>query len=234
MIPPSESPTQSWRPHLWFLPLILIVIPLWLATQFTTPVPRADHWSMVIEPYLKVREGSTILEAVRHRFNDSRMDLPTSIHQLLIRYTGWNLWLESTLCGLLAAVTAWLLLRELKVFAQNEWWPRLLPWVAVWWVLSPRQWMNWSWGIQICYALVVLLTLLTLVFLRSSLPRWSRVALAAAMATGACFTFINGWLAWVLGAGYLLWDWQRNGWQSRDRAFAFGSWIAMAGLLAWL
>lgn len=229
---------QPVRRRSWLLPLILAIIPLWLAMNFTTPVPRADHWGVVVAPYEAIREGGLFWKTVHSRFNDSRMDLPILIHQILIRSTHWNLRIESALCGLLAALTVALLLRECRVFSQangRDLWVRLLPWIAAWWVLSPRQWMNWTWGIQICYALVVLLTMAALTCLRAkTLPDWLRIGLAALAAVAACLTFINGWLVWILGAGFLFWSWQRHGWRDARHAGAFAAWIATAGMMVWL
>jgi hypothetical protein len=228
----------AFRRRLWLLPLILAIIPLWLAVNYTTLVPRADHWGVVVAPYQKIREGAPFWETIHSRFNDSRMDLPILIHQSLIRFTGWNLKVESALCGLLAALTVALMLRECRVFFQTpgrDLWGRVLPWVAAWWVLSPRQWMNWTWGIQICYTMVVFLTMAALVCLRSnSLPSWPRIGAAALLAVAACLTFVNGWLVWILGAGFLFWSWQRHGWREARHAGAFVAWLVAAGVMAWL
>jgi hypothetical protein len=58
--PPYDTTTAdgTGRSRPWLPPLILAILPLWMALQFTTPVPRADHWGMVVAPYLKIRNGA--------------------------------------------------------------------------------------------------------------------------------------------------------------------------------
>jgi len=218
----------------WYLPLLFVLIPLWMAFRYTCIVPRADHWSMVIAPYVQWQDGASFLETIRIQVNDSRMEVPIAIHLALIKWTHWNLVLESLLAVGMWALTAWLLIRELRFLRASQGsWAALVPWLATIWLLSPRQWMNWTWGIQICYAMVVLATLATLVCLRSGAPRWLRVLGAAFCAFIAVHTFINGWFAWILGFGWLLWEALVLRKEERGAWGAVGVWIFLAALSGW-
>lgn len=235
---PSLPPgfPRGARTVVWHLPLLFLAWPVWMAWRYTCPVPRADHWGLVIGPYLKWQGGATFWESASTQINDSRMEVPIAIHLMLAEWAHWNLLMESLLTVGMWAVTAWLLLRELRTLRGVEgWWPRLVPWLALLWTLSPRQWMNWTWGIQVCYAMVVLSTLATLACLRGGAPRWARVLAGAICATVAVHTFINGWFAWILGGGYLLWEAASaaSGKDRRQAWLAVGSWLLLAALVGW-
>lgn len=225
--PERDRPAQQpWR---WLLPYLALVVPVWQAWHATCRIPWADHWSVLVHPWIKLQEGGSWWEFIHAPNNDSRHDLPRLIHAALMQWTGWNLRLESFICVLLTALTVWF---------SNRWWQRhpttaRLPLAcgSALLICSPMQWMNWSWGIQICCLMAVVGGLATIEILchgHRSLTR--RTAWAAAAAAAAVFSFASGWLAWVVGTAALVMV-PANGRSDRIRAAILWT-IALALTLA--
>ena len=190
---------QPWR---WLLPYLALAVPAWQAWHATCRIPWADHWSVLVHPWMKLQQGGSWWEFIHTPNNDSRHDLPRLIHAALMQWTGWNLRIESFVCVLLTAVAIWL---------SNRCWQRhptaarlSLACGSALLITSPMQWMNWSWGIQICCLMAVAGGLATIEILchgKGSLTR--RTAWAAAAAAAAVFSFASGWLAWIIGTAAL-------------------------------
>ncbi|MEI6537141.1 MAG: hypothetical protein WCN98_17500, partial [Verrucomicrobiaceae bacterium] len=172
--------------------------------NFTCMVPHADHWMMAAEPYFKWQDGTASLwSAVYSQGNDSRYVVSTLLEFLIIKYTNWNLRIESMLCVLLAlgsAACVIFLFRRL----QRGWVAWLSALLACVLILSPQQWMNWTFGVQLCYASVVLSTIGVVVMFQKSWPLVLRSAAGAGCAIVASHSFINGWFAWVIGLVFLI------------------------------
>ena len=185
---------------LWLLPLTLCVFPAWMARMWTCEVPHADHWPVVVVPLFQWLDGTSLWTVIHQQVNDSRHDIPKLLHLLLARATQWNLRFESLCCVAIATATAgvtlWGIRRNHVCGPVSAW---LLAIVSVALLLSPQQWMNWTFGVQLCYMLVVFFTVATVAVLRSGLPLSWRAFIAGVCAACASHCFLNGWFAWPLG-----------------------------------
>ncbi len=220
------------RQRCWYLPLLLLFIPAWMAWHHACLVPHADHWMVVGNPWLKHLEGGSLWEFLHSPGNDSRHDVPKLLHWAVISLTGWNLRVEALLCVLITGLSVALLMnlcRRLPTTPARAWG---LAWLAALTLLSPQQWMNWTWGIQLCYVLVVFGAAACIAAFASSLSLPLKALLAALAAGIAAMSFINGWLAWLLGflaLGVLTWQ---QGWRTRGVAIAWLLWcVALAATL---
>ena len=111
----GELPRRlSERGWLWYLPLLLAVMPLWQAWHLTGLVPRADHWNVIVEPYLKTVDGGPLWDFFHSPGTDSRHDAAKLLHYLVIEGTGWNLFAESMVCVVLGVLATMLALQFWK------------------------------------------------------------------------------------------------------------------------
>jgi hypothetical protein len=201
----------------WYLPLALAIIPAWMALHLTSPVPRADHWIMFVEPYFSWLDGQSFWSLIHEQGNDSRYDTARLVSFFLMRFAHWNLNLESLICVLIATGTVGMLLwllRRIRPGGDLPSWG--LGWLCAALLLTPHQWMNWTFSVQTCYAFVVFGTFGVLASFNTNLQLWLRALLAAAFAFLACHSFFNGWLAWELGILYLAWEGWNRGWRNRE------------------
>lgn len=184
----------------WWLPMALGLVPAWMAWRFTCRVPHADHLPVVAEPWLAWLDGAPLWTVLHERMNDSRLDVPKALHLLLVRFAHWNLRVESMVCVLIAcgtaALTVWLIRNRPPGGRVQAW---VLSVAATALILTPHAWMNWTFGVQICYAIVVFLTLSVVVLFQTRLPLPWRSLLAGLCAAAASHSFLNGWFAWLLG-----------------------------------
>ncbi len=218
--------TRSW---FWFFPLLLAVVPAWMAWKFTCQVPHADHWMMAAKPYFAWQDGKqSFWSAVYSQGNDSRYVVSALAEFFLIAFTKWNLRIESLLCVLLALGTATcviVLFRGLhRGGVAHSWFMALL---ACAMILSPQQWMNWTFGVQICYAAVVLGTVAVVLVFQTAWPLAFRSAAGALCATIAAHSFINGWFAWLLGFSYLVREAWSGDHRRRQIVIAFAIWLGL-------
>ncbi len=219
--------TLEQRTWLWYLPLVWLATPAWLAWNHSFLVPHADQWFVSITPYLNMLNGSgSLWDFIHAPGNDSRHDVPHLFNWIVFRFFGGDLRVESLVCvafaGMTAAMLVWLLRRRLD---GPILWRYLLAWLAVGHVLSPFQWMNWAWGVQICYAVVVWGSIAALTAMQTQWPLVWRTAAASTAAIAATLSFLNGWLAWVLIALMLAVEAWRSSWRRP-------SWWCSFGLLA--
>ena len=217
------------RNWFWFFPLLLAAVPAWMAWQFTCGVPHADHWMMAGQPYFDWQDGArSFWSAVYSQGNDSRYVVSTLAEFFLIAFTKWNLRIESLLCVLLALGTATCVIGLFRGLHRRgiaySWFMAVL---ACAMILSPQQWMNWTFGVQICYAAVVLATVAVVLVFETAWPLVLRSVAGALCATIAAHSFINGWLAWLLGLLYLV----REAWSGchgrRQSVIAFTIWLGL-------
>ena len=185
----------------------------------TCAVPRADHWHVIAEPYLKVVDGGPLWEFLHAPGTDSRHDAPKLLHYAVIKGARWSLHVESMVCvalGFIAAVIALSFWRSHPGPVAARWG---YGWLTTFCLLSPVQWMNWTWGIQICYMLVIAASVGTFWVLCQPWPALIKTTVAAFLALAAVFSLLNGWLTWALGLPVVL----LIAWQERWRAGRFFS-----------
>ncbi|CAN5696416.1 hypothetical protein BH11VER1_BH11VER1_15880 [soil metagenome] len=222
--------TTRW---VWFLPLIFGIIPLVMAARFSCSVPKADHWFVITVPYLNYVNGGSWWDFIHSPGNDSRHDVPKLLHYLLIKFTHWDLTLESMTCVFIALATCAMLLeiwRNHEGAALKNW---LLSCLSVLLLLSPLQWMNWTWGIQICYAMVVIGTVGVVAVFHASWSLPVKSFCGACCASAAAMSFINGWCAWLLGLVLLLVECQKRQWRIKDVLLGLGIWFTGFVLTLW-
>lgn len=220
--------TRAWP---WFLPLLWIIVPAWLAWNHTSLVPHADAWFMGMSGYLNMLNGSGGLwDFIHAPGNDSRHDVPHLFNWIVYRFFGADLRIEAMVCVLIAASTAgmllWMIRRRLEAPVLWRW---LIAWLCVGHMLSAFQWMNWAWGVQICYAVVVWGCIGAVAAMQTAWRLPLRTLAASFCAAAATLSFLNGWLAWGLIGLMLLVEAVRGGW--KNRAW-LGSALVLAGMFA--
>ena len=189
----------------WALPYAALAMPAWLAWHSVCRVPWADHWTVLVEPWLRLRNGGSWGQFIHAANNDSRHDVPRLIHGALMEWAGWDLRLEAMICVGLAAVLVWLSNRLWQRHPAGEGTRLGMACFSALLIASPMQWMNWTWGIQICCLMAVAGALGAVVVLLTGRRSLTRRALAAGVLAGAAsFSFVNGWLAWMVGSLALL------------------------------
>ena len=218
---------------LWIGWAVFVSVLLVMAVQMTCHVPRMDDWGLVIAPYFQWQDGGGIWKFLQTAGNDSRHHSAQLVHAATIQWWHWDPVVESLLCVALGGVSAAMVV---------DWWMRLgvksvrvllAGLVSVFLVLSPMQWMNWSWGIQLCYMLPIAGTMAVFWVLNRDWVLWKRVVLAVVPCWVAVFAFANGWLAVLLGGGMVLWEVRRDGWRKGGKV-ALGIWGVSAILAAWV
>ena len=209
------------------------MVPICIAVAFSCHVPRVDDWGLVIEPYFEWLDGKGLWHFLNSAGNDSRHNAAQLLHAITLKGFAWNPVLESLICVGLGGVAA---------VVAVDWWrqqERLGPWAVLagvagaWFVMSPYQWMNWSWGIQICYMLPIAGTMLMFWVLNQPWSLGKRVGWALLPCWAAVFSFANGWLAVLLGGAVLLWQVCRQD-RSAAGVAALGVWLlsaVLAGIL---
>jgi len=224
--------TKSWP---WFLPLLFLIMPAWLAWNHTFLVPHADAWFMSLTPYVKMVQGSgSLWEFIHAPGNDSRHDVPHLFNWIVFRFFDGDLRVESLVCVLFGGLTASMLIWMIwKRLAAPILWRYLLAWLAVGHVLSSFQWMNWAWGVQICYAVVVWGSVGAIAAMQTGWPLAWRTLVACLFAAAATLSFLNGWLAWGLIGLMLGVEAYRFGWKNRSWGSSVAVFIGMFALVAW-
>ena len=219
---------------LWYLPLLLAVMPLWQAWHLTGLVPRADHWNVIVEPYLKTVDGGPLWDFFHSPGTDSRHDAAKLLHYLVIKGTGWSLFAESMVCVVLGVLATMMALQ----FWKRHPGPVMTRWIGAWitafGILSPMQWMNWVWGIQICYTLLVAASVAMIWALVSGGTVRRRVSTAAVFAVISIFSFLNGWMVWGLGLAALVGLAGEEKWRLTACVGALSSWLAVGALAGWV
>jgi hypothetical protein len=218
---------------IWWLPLALGLVPAWMAWRFTCEVPHADHWAVVVQPWLAWRDGAPAWATLHQRMNDSRLDVPNLLHVLLVRLDHWNLRMESLACVLIACgtvgVVVWLFRNCPPCDRARSW---VLALISAALILSPHAWMNWTFGVQTCYAIVVFLTVSMVALFQTGLPLVWRSLLAGLCAGAAVHSFLNGWIAWPLGSLCLVHAVRRTKVPRRSALAALAIWVLLFALTA--
>lgn len=232
MTSPASLLQRRW---IWSLPLVAAIVPLWMTFSFTTLMPRADQWGVVAGPFLKWQDGAPLWTVLHDQFNDSRHDAPKFIHLMIARFAGWDQTIEALVCTVLgilaAAMFLWMIARHRPGGAARAFLAACL--AALLW-LNAGQAMNWTWGVQICYMLMVCMVVATMAALQTAWAWWLRVFVAALCAFVACHSFMSGWLAWALGGAYLAWGVVVEKGASRERPAALLIWALLLALAAWI
>ena len=186
---------------------------------------------MIADPYLNWLHGESFWDQIHSQGNDSRMDVTKLIGFALIKWTGWDLRIESLTCVAIGLMTA---LGLARLFSKHA--PGGVRWtvasavIGVGIVLTPHQWMNWTFGVQTCYLGVVFFTLLVVLCFDSGWSLPMRTVLAGVCAFAATHSFVNGWLAWILASACLV----RKLWcevtQGRMKVLLVLLWVGFFGL----
>lgn len=189
---------HGWGWLWWLAPLVLLVVPISMAVRFYCQVPVADDWTVVGHPYLASLESGNWRDFIRSPGTDSRHDVFHLVVLVIIKLTGWNLLVQalvgvSIVGGSMALLLRWLAQGPAAVAPWVRW---LAGWLIVALYLTPWQWMNWTWGVQICYHLSVFFCLATATACRAAWRDTRWLAAAGIGATAATFSYINGVLAW--------------------------------------
>ncbi len=199
------SPTGERR-WSYIVPFVLLAcVPLWVAWTHYTQVPILDSWTVEAKPWLEYRNGAPFWETIHAQSNDSRHDLPKLLMFANIHFTQWDQRvgaLMATVFGILAA--AMLLPLARRTWPERPWlaWALALGCAAL--ALSPQHWLNWFWGIQMCYTLTVLGAVGVITALSSQVPVGWRLAGAVAIAVAGSLSFVAGLLAWFAGMAVLV------------------------------
>jgi hypothetical protein len=177
---------------------------LWIIVRFGVNVPIQDQ--IDIGAFL-VRNHDRLFPAFSELFaqhNESRKIIPRLIIFYLARLTNWNVKYEmvtqvAIACGTVAAI--WFL-------ARRSLGDRALPATALsaLLILSPVQWWNWLFGIQIVVFLPMLMLTVALAVAGSQVRLLSRTVLAALCCLIATYSYANGMLLWILVAvAFIVW-----------------------------
>ena len=218
---------------LWIGWAVFVSVLLVMAVQMTCHVPRMDDWGLVIAPYFQWQDGGGFWKFLQTAGNDSRHHSAQLMHAATIKWWHWDPVVESLLCVALGGVSAAMLV---------DWWMRLgvksvrvllAAGLSVFLVLSPMQWMNWTWGIQLCYMLPIAGTVAVFWVLNRDWVLWKRVVVAVVPCWVAVFAFANGWLAVLIGGGMLVWEVWKGGWRESKR-LGLVIWVLSGILAAWV
>ncbi len=236
----AKRPLRIW---IWLVPLLFAIPPAYIAWNWSLAVPHADHWPVVVAPWLKWQDGASFWHVLNDQMNDSRLDAPRFVHLLLATVTGMSTRVESLVCVFLAVCSAWLfmgmVLRRSRdgdstgtsSFSANRVTIALaLLCAAIW--LTPDQSMNWMFGVQICYMLVTLMGVMVVAIFQTSWPLAVRVCLGAAAALVGTFSFVVGWAGWGLGFACLLWEGRDGRWRKPGFWISLAVWTIFTGATA--
>lgn len=231
----SDLTTLSQRRWPWLLPLLAAIIPLWMTFSHTTLMPRADQWGVVAVPFLAWQDGQPFWSVLHDQFNDSRHDAPKFLHLLIAKYAGWNQTLEALVCTFIGITTGalliWLIRKKQPAGPAGS---LLCAFVCAFLWLNAGQCMNWTWGVQICYQLMVCGGVATVAILHTDWPVIARVIAASVTAFIAAHSFSAGWLAWGMGGACLLWFALFQKPRPARSWIAILLWAAALGFTAWV
>ena len=198
----TQEKRSSLIPHpsslLWAAVLAAPLPVLWIIVRFGVNVPVEDQ--IDIGAFL-VRTRGMLFPPLAELFvqhNESRKIFPRLIIFYLARLTNWNVKYEmAAQCAIVCVTVAaiWFLAR--RTVAE-----RALPATAVsaLVLLSPVQWWNWLFGIQIVVFIPMLMLTVALATAFSGRKLWTRTILAAGCCFVANYSYANGMLLWVLVA----------------------------------
>ena len=171
---------------------------LWIIVRFGVNVPVEDQ--IDIGAFL-VRNHQRLVPPFAELFaqhNESRKIVPRLIIFYLARLTSWNVKYEMAMqvaiaCGTVVAI---------GFLGRRALGDRALPATALcaWLVLSPVQWWNWLFGIQIVVFLPMLMLTIALAVAGSRLSLTARTIVAALCCLIATYSYANGMVLWILVA----------------------------------
>lgn len=217
----------------WFLPLFFAIIPIVMAARFTCPVPRADHWFVITNPYINHANGGSWWNFIHSPGSDSRHDVPKLLHYLIIKLTHWNLGVESVTCVFIAIIACAIVLQLWRKHPGSPLKNWLLGCLSMMLILSPMQWMNWTWGIQICYAMVVTATVGVVAVFHTKWSPLQKSLLGALCASAAAMSYINGWAAWMIGSVLLIVACAKHQWRPKEILPAIAVWLMALVVTLW-
>lgn len=169
-----------------------------MIARFGVNVPVEDQ--IDIGAFL-VRNHQRLIPSLADLFaqhNESRKIVPRLILFYLARLTGWNVKYEMAMQVVIAFGTV----VAIGFIARRRLGERALPAVALcaWLLLSPVQWWNWLFGIQIVVFIPMLMLAIALAVTGSGQLLTARTILGGLCCLIATYSYANGMLLWLLVA----------------------------------
>ena len=168
-------------------------------------VPFWDQW-VYVDLFDKLRHGTLGLKDLWMQHNEHRILFPKLITLLFAQLTRWNLRAEVLLNFVTASLSFGLLLALAKRTFQTKWPPLLIfSALSAWLFFSPIQYINWLWGFQLVWFVLILSVLGTIWLLtQTTITKPLNLILAVATATIATYSLGNGAIIWLVGLIILL------------------------------
>ena len=161
------------------------------------------------------------------QYNEHRLFFPSLLLVGIDALAHGNVKWELAALWLLAAVVLWNVFRLAGLTLQGSR-VRLLTTtlLASLLIFSPIQYQNWLWGMQVDMLLPMTCLSAALVFLYSTRGPWLKLSIAAALATIAGYSYLNGMSCWILLLPAVLYQFQEGA--ARVRAALV--WVALMAI----
>ena len=197
-----------------------------LMLRYGVDVPFWDQWWVIALSealHLHVLTFSQLFA----QLNEHRLFFPRVIILAINALSHGNVKWDLAALWLLAAIVLFNVYRLAQKTLEGSA-VRLLTttWLASLLIFSPIQYQNWLWGMQVDMLLPMTCLSTALLALYSSRGPWLKLWIAAALATVAGYSYLNGLSCWVLLIPALL----RQFAGRPTKARAFGLWIALAAI----
>lgn len=203
----NECAPKTWKSWLWWLPLLLGAVPVWIAITHARWLPTGDLAHLVAFPIIRHLKGESLLHLFLEGSGDAHYGFIVLLHYLNVKLTHWNMRVDALIVVSLAVASALCFLELLRRDGLNSSWRGwVCGFLGVALMLSPQQFENWLASIQTCYFFVVfsMFAVLLLWQIPSSLIK--RTVAASIIATCASFTFTNGFLTWAVAASLIFFE----------------------------
>ena len=219
---------EKWKWLSWTVGSVLVATPAialgLLILHFGVDVPYWDEWSVLgfAEAFhLHVLTFSQLFS----QYNEDRLFFPRLILLTIDALANGNVkggMLGTFLLACLAMFNVFWLARQT---ARNSSRWALVVLVSLL-IFSPIQYENWLWGHQFSNLMPVACLTTALAIAYSNLDRWWSLGLAAALATVATFSYVNGTMCWFLLIPVLLLRFQ----SAAEKLRAGAIWAAFAAV----
>ncbi len=169
-----------------------------LILKFSVDVPFWDQWD-IAHFFEKISRGSLSFGDLFAQQNEYRQFFPYIIFIALGWLTGWDVRYEMLLSFFLACLVAFNIFRLGEVTLGGNLVPRLLVFLlSNLLVLSPMQYENWLFGIQVVYFMPIACITTCMVVTYTSLGAKTKFLICMCLSTISTFSSANGLLCWVL------------------------------------
>ena len=205
----------------------LSVLYLIFVAHFSTNVPIADDWSVVLIGH-DALTGHLSFSLLWTQHLESRMLVVNAIFVLFAWADHLNLRSVVLTSGIFLVVSYGLLLVVFRAYSRRPLTALVVLVLGIAW-LSLGDVGNALWAFQLAWYVALLsFTLMVYLLTVSKLPRLLVVCLAAVAASAASFSMVQGLLLWPIGALLILWwtPWTRR------IALEFGIWITAAFIIS--